>query len=197
MKTKLIPIIALLSVAWLYPACSKDEPCEKKTEIRYIAEKDRERVPYKGGETLTFLHVNTGDTVVFNAEPNWTQYFGYSSYGEGCIIEEKLEGRGIAFFNSKSNQPIVINQYIIEQGAAVFEVKFRDIEIKDYSIWHKGNKYSDSIVLHNKTYKDVLFFSNDDHTPSTTDFGCFYTYIDGIIKIYSKTGDTWELLSRN
>ena len=62
--------MALLSVAWLYPACSKESPCEKKTEYKYIPAKDREMVPYKGGEKLTFLHVNTGDTVVFEGEPN-------------------------------------------------------------------------------------------------------------------------------
>ena len=199
MKTKLIPIIALLSIAWLYPACSK-APCETKTEYRYIPAKEREMVPYKGGEKLTFLHVNTRDTVVFEGESNWTQYYNGYSYGAGdgvCFVtEEKLEGRRIEFFSRALNEGILINQYISENSGTVFEIKFRDLEIQSRRYRYTTGK-ADSMEIQGKVYRDVSFLTFDLRNPKPTDYGCFYTWKDGIIKMFSQTGETWELLSKN
>ena len=194
MKTKLIPIIALLSVAWLYPACSK-APCETKTEYRYILQKYKDMVPYKGGEKLTFLHVNTGDPVVFNAEPNWTQFFGNSSYGEDCIIEEKLEGRGIAFIDYSTKRSIILSQFIIEQGNAVLRIDFKDLEIQSIDYAFKLGTI-DSVIVQGKIYRDVYFMSNDLIDQKPYDFGCLYNHKNGIIRMFFKTGETWELIDK-
>jgi hypothetical protein len=199
MKTKLIPIIALLSIAWLYPACSKDT-CEHKTEYDNILQEYKDMIPYKGGEKLTFLHVNTGDTVVFEGESNWTQYYNGYSYGAGdgvCFVtEEKLEGRRIEFFSRALNEGILINQYIIEQGNAVLRIDFKDLEIQSIDYAFKLGTI-DSVIVQGKIYRDVYFMSNDLIDQKPYDFGCLYNHKNGIIRMFFKTGETWELLSKN
>ena len=195
MKTKLFPIIALLSIAWLYPACSKDT-CEQKTEYDNILQEYKDMIPYKGGEKLTFLHVNTGDTVVFEGDPNWKTYYNEKFYGNECQTKVKMEGRGIEFFSSALNQGILINQYIIEQGNAVLRIDFKDLEIQSIDYAFKLGTI-DSVIVQGKIYRDVYFMSNDLIGQKPYDFGCLYNHKNGIIRMFFKTGETWELLSKN
>jgi hypothetical protein len=38
--------------------------------------------------------------------------------------------------------------------------------------------------------------SNEWLNPKPSDFGCYYTRTDGIIKLFFKTGETWELIDK-
>ncbi len=58
-------------------------------------------------------------------------------------------------------------------------------------------KVLDSISIQKNKYYDIYFYSNDYINPKPQDFGCYYTRKDGIIKLFSKTGDTWELISKH
>ncbi len=96
MKKKLIinttyVLIAIASLVFI--SCSKDKGCDGTT-VQYanILQSDKNLIPYKGGETLTFLHVNAGDTLTFIGEPKWTSYSNSSFGGADCVIETRREG---------------------------------------------------------------------------------------------------------
>jgi hypothetical protein len=197
MKTKLYLMLAICIT--LYTSCSKDEGCNG-TAVQYanILQSDKDLIPYKGGESLTFLHVNTGDTITFFGESKWTNYSNSSFGGADCVIETRREGRGIGFFNSSKNK-LVLNQHILSNGFYVssFEIDFDDLYIKSSLLDSPYEKILDSISIQKNKYYDIYFYSNDDINPKPQDFGCYYTRKDGIIKLFSKTGDTWELISKH
>ncbi|MFZ4796108.1 MAG: hypothetical protein ACOYMA_01355 [Bacteroidia bacterium] len=67
MKTNKV-LILFIVIIFIYPSCSKD--CEKSKVTKYLYQEDKDLIPYKGNEVLTFLHVNTGDTITFIGESN-------------------------------------------------------------------------------------------------------------------------------
>jgi len=168
---------------------------QKTVEYANIPQSSKDLIPYKGGETLTFLHVNTGDTVTFVGEPNWTAYSNSTFRGADCPIEVKREGRGIAFINSIQSKINVINQYVGATTSTYFEISFENLNIFT-SLLFSNQRFQDSITIQGKKYFDVYFYSNDDSSPKPTDYGCYYTRTDGIIKLFTKTGETWELINK-
>lgn len=190
MKTKIITIIA---ISLLLVSCKRDK-CETTINYANIPQSDKNLIPYKGGETLTFLHVNTGDTLKFMGELNWTSYSNSSFRGADCPIEVKREGRGIAFINNQSKK-MVLNQYVGATTSTYFEISFEDISIFT-SLLFSDQKFQDSLTIQGKKYLEVYFYSNDDINPKPTNYGCYYTRSDGIIKLFSKTGETWELINK-
>lgn len=195
MNTKIIYPILILSI--LFSSCSKDKGCGNGTiEYANIPQSDKNLIPYKGGETLTFLHVNTGDTLKFTGELNWTSYSNSSFRGADCPIEVKREGRGIAFVNSNQSNKILINQYVGETTSTYFEISFEDLNIFTRLLF-SNEKIQDSINIQGKKYFDIYFYSNDNINPKPTNFGCYYTRKDGIIKLFSKTGEKWELINKH
>jgi len=198
MNTKIIYPILILSI--LFSSCSKDKECGNGTiEYANIPQSDKDLIPYKGGETLTFLHVNTGDTLKFTGETNWTTYSNSTFRGADCPIEVKREGRGIAFFNNSSNNKILLNQYILQNGSYVsaFEINFDNLFINTTLLGSPYEKIFDSISIQKNTYYNIYFYSNDNISPKPTNYGCYYTRTDGIIKLFSKTGETWELIGKH
>jgi len=191
MKTKIITIIA---ISLLLVSCKRDK-CETTINYANIPQSDKNLIPYKGGETLTFLHVNTGDTLKFMGELNWTSYSNSSFRGADCPIEVKREGRGIAFINNQSKK-MVLNQYVGATTSTYFEISFEDISIFT-SLLFSDQKFQDSLTIQGKKYLEVYFYSNDDINPKPTNYGCYYTRSDGIIKLFSKTGETWELIGKH
>lgn len=194
MGTKFIAIIAIF---FLLASCERDK-CEKTVKHALIPQSDKNLIPYKGGETLTFMHVNTGDTIKFVGEPNWTDYSNSSYSGADCVIETRREGRGIAFFDNSSNK-LVINQYLLSNGLYIssFEINFGNLFIRTTLLGSPFEKVLDSINIQKNTYYDVYFYSNDDTSPKPTNYGCYYTKEDGIIKLFTKTGETWELINKH
>jgi hypothetical protein len=180
----------------VYSSCSKE--CGNTIEMRYLYEDEKNLIPYKGNEVLTFLHVNTNDTVTFIGEPKWKTYFNTSYSGADCAIETKREGRGIAFVSNIFNKSIFINQNIQTQGNSKFFIDFQNLNIESYSSWCNFNfdKKFDSIEIQKKVYHNVYFYSNDINENKPTDYGCYCTSKDGIIKMFFKTGETWELLNK-
>jgi hypothetical protein len=198
MKTKIFLVILICFL--LYTSCSKDKGCDG-TAIEYenLSQANKNLIPYKGGETLTFLHKNTGDTITFIGESKWTSYSNSSFSGSDCVKETKLEGRGIAFSGVSNNKSIVLNQYISSSGTMYFEINFDNLFINTAYLWSTSpyQKIQDSITIQSKKYYDIFFYSDDNIKPQPNDYGCYYTRKDGIIKLFTKTGDSWELISKN
>jgi hypothetical protein len=181
-----------------YSSCSKDKGCGGTTvQHANILQSFKDLIPYKGGETLTFLHVNTGDTITFIGDSKWTSYSNSSFGGADCVIETRREGRGIGFFNTSKNK-LVLNQHILSNGFYVssFEIDFDDLYIKSTLLDSPYEMVLDSITIQKNKYYEIYFYSNDDINPKPTDYGCYYTRTDGIIKLFNKTGDLWELISK-
>lgn len=192
MKMKIILII--LTLPMLLPSCSRDRCDGTTVEYANIPQSSKDLIPYNGGETLTFLHVNTRDTVTFVGESNWTGYSNSTFRGADCPIEVKREGRGIAFINNQSKK-MVLNQYVGATTSTYFEISFEDMSIFT-SLLFSDQKFQDSLTIQGKKYLEVYFYSNDDINPKPTNYGCYYTRSDGIIKLFSKTGETWELINK-
>ncbi|MBC7383080.1 MAG: hypothetical protein H7296_08815 [Bacteroidia bacterium] len=153
-------------------------------------------VPYIGNEKLTFVHVNTGDTEIFIGEPTWTTYYNSSFGGADCTITKKREGRGIAFKSQSSNKTITFNQYMTEQSNNLVEINFEDLIVETRLLDSPYEKIHDSIIIQNKKYYKIYFYSNDLSGKKPTDYGCYYTRTDGIIKLFFKTGEYWELINK-
>jgi hypothetical protein len=194
MKPKTILIILTLTL--LLTSCSKDKGCGNGTiEYANIPQSDKDLIPYKGSETLFFLHVNTGDTLKFSGEPDWTSYSNSTFRGADCPIEVKREGRGIAFINNQSKN-MVFNQYVGATTTTYFEISFDNLNIFTRLLF-SNQKFLDSITIQGKKYFDIYFYSNDNTSPKPTDYGCYYTRNDGIIKLYTSAGESWELISKH
>jgi hypothetical protein len=190
--------IFFISLVFLlfYTSCSKDKGCNGTTvEYANIPQSDKDLIPYKGGETLTFLHVNMGDSITFIGESKWTNYSNSSFGGADCVIETRREGRGIAYVNTNKSSQIVINQYIGSTSSAYFEIVYDNLMISS-SLLFSNQKFQDSITIQGKKYFDIYFYSDDNINPKPQDYGCYYTRKDGIIKLFNKTGDVWELISK-
>jgi len=190
MKSKIIFIILFISFAMTM--CSKDRGCGNTIRYENIPQTYLKNVPYVGGEILTFLHVNTGDTVRFNGEPNWTGYSNSTFDKSDCHFETKHQGRGIAYVHA--DKKIVINQRNTNNYVATFEVDFEneyfitgdfsDNRIFDY----------DSIIIANRLYYNVFRFNIDASFPPTNYFiYCNSKY--GILKFELASGETWELIN--
>ncbi len=193
--------IFFISLVFLlfYTSCSKDKGCNGTTvEYANIPQSNKDLIPYKGGETLTFLHVNTGDTVTFIGESKWTSYSNSSFGGADCVIETRREGRGIAYSSKSNNKAIVLNQFLSSSGTMYFEINFDDLYINTAYLWSTSphQKIQDSITIQSKKYYNIYFYSDDNISPQPINYGCYYTRTDGIIKLFTKTGDVWELISK-
>jgi len=195
MKTKILLVLAICVM--LYTSCSKDKGCGG-TIVQYanIPQSDKDLIPYQGRETLNFLHVNTGDTVTFLGESKWTSYSNSSFGGADCVIETRREGRGIAYVNTNKSSQIVINQYIGSTTSTYFEIVYDNLMISS-SLLFSNQKFQDSVTIQGKKYFDIYFYSDDNISPKPKDYGCYYTRKEGIIKLFTKTGDIWELISKN
>jgi len=198
MKTKNTFPILIFSI--LFSSCSKDKGCGGKlVEYANMPQLYKDIVPYKGGEKLTFLHVNTGDTLTFVGESNWTSYTNSTFSGADCVIETKREGRGIAYLNNNLNKKIVINQRNTNSYVATFEVDFE----KEYFITTSGDFSSgrskfdyDSLIIAGKKYYKVFKFNIDATYNPPTDFFIYCNSEYGILKFELKTGETWELINK-
>ncbi len=161
-----------------------------------LYEDEKNLIPYYGNEVLTFINVNTNDTHIFVGEPNWTTYYNSSYGGADCIIDYKREGRGIAYISPTYNSRIVLNQYISQTRTRYFEIQFNSLFVETRLLFSGLEKIKDSIVIQNKIYYDVYFYSNDETGTKPTNYGCYYTRTDGIIKLLFTTGETWELVKK-
>lgn len=190
----LITILILMGGTFI--SCYKPK-CKDRVETSNLIQSDKDLIPYKGNEILTFIRTNTNDTHVFVGEPKWTSYSNSSYGGADCSIETKREGRGIGFVSNTFNKPIVLNQYIAADGNAVFEVKFQNMEIFTNYLYSDSpfQKIQDSITIQGKKYYNIYSYAND-AVPRPTNYGCLYTRTEGIIKLFFTTGETWELLNK-
>jgi hypothetical protein len=193
--------IFFISLVFLlfYTSCSKDKGCNGTTvEYANIPQSNKDLIPYKGGETLTFLHVNTGDTVTFIGESKWTSYSNSSFGGADCVIETRREGRGIAFFDKISNKTIVINQRNTSGYTSTFELDFEGeyfiTGAYDFSTGRTKFDY-DSLNIQNNTYNKIFKFNNDAY-PRPTNYFVFCNSKYGILKFELSTGEIWELISK-
>ena len=195
MKTKIFLVILICFL--LYTSCSKDKGCNGiNVEYKNLSQTNKNLIPYKGRETLTFLHVNTGDTETFIGEPMWTSYSNSSFGGADCVIETRREGRGISYVNKSKSKQIVFNQYIGATTSTYFEITFEELNVFTRLLF-SDDKFKDSITIQGKKYFNIYFYSNDDVSPKPQDYGCYYTRTDGILKLFTKTGDVWEIISKN
>ncbi|MBC7383077.1 MAG: hypothetical protein H7296_08800 [Bacteroidia bacterium] len=191
----LILVVILTVVSSTFISCYKPK-CKNTIETKNIAQSDKDLIPYKGNEILTFIHTNANDTHIFVTEPNWTSYSNSSFGGADCSIETKREGRGIALKSQSFNYPITLNQYITDQGNAQFHIEFQDLIIETRLLFSRVGKMKDSITIQNKKYYDIYFYSSDLSGTKPTNYGCYYTRTEGIIKLFFASGETWELLKK-
>jgi hypothetical protein len=183
----------LFIISCIYSSCSKD--CEKLKVTKYLYQEDKDLIPYKGNEVLTFLHVNTGDTITFIGESNWKTYYNTTYSGIDCSVEEKWEGRGIAFVDHLTNKIIYINNRKT-QNWTTLEIDFENNYFLIGLVSLGGNYEYDSLLIQNKIYYNISKFSNENLSPTPTDYYAYFNKSNGLIKLELENGDIWELINK-
>ena len=188
MKAKIFTIIA---ISFLWVACKGDRCGDGKTYYN-LSENDKSQIPYKGNEVLKFFSTNTSDTLIFQAEPQWTYYSNSKYYGADCPMEDICQGRGIAFFNSSQSKKVVINQLYYLTGGKGTELNYNDLFTLDGGFDYAGKPDFDSIFVNGNKYFNVYIVTGKISKPK--DVGYWYTKNEGVLMIYSNTGDTLNLI---
>jgi hypothetical protein len=187
-----IKIIITLSIAFIMTTCSKENKCGDGKTYYNLSENDKSQIPYKGNETLKFLSTSTYDTLIFNAEPEWSYYTNSKYYGADCPMENICQGRGIAFFNAIQNKKIVINQvYSTDGNLQLLELNYNDLYTVKSGFPFTGFTY-DSASINGRFYHNIRAITGKILMPK--DVGFWFTANEGIIKIYSNKGDTLNLI---
>jgi hypothetical protein len=173
--------------------CMKKE-CEPQTTHKNLRQEDKDKVPYSGYDTLTFIRMN--DSVQFTfCGTGWQRLEATKYLATDCNDKEILEMRKLVFQSPTFSSPITISQYINDVNNGVyFEVDFQSQLFKTGLLWSKNAVDTPTLTIQGKTYKDIHLISFDDALPKPKDFGCLYTWNDGIIKIYYKSGESWEII---
>lgn len=187
MKAKIFTIIA---ISFLFATCKRDRCGDGKTYYN-LSENDKNKIPYKGNEVLKFFNTSTSDTLIFQAEPQWTYYSNSKYYGADCPMENICEGRGIAFFNLSQSEKIVVNQvYSTSNNVQYIELNYNDIFIvkKPFPFINAGKPTFDSVLINGIKYYNVRAITGSIKQPM--DVGFWFTEIEGILKIYTNTNDT-------
>lgn len=191
MKAKIFTIIA---ISFLFATCKRDRCGDGKTYYN-LSENDKSKIPYKGNEVLKFFNTSTSDTLIFQAEPQWTYYSNSKYYGADCPMENICQGRGIAFFNLSQNKKIVVNQvYSTSNNVQYIELNYNDIFIvkKPFPFINAGKPTFDSVLINGIKYYNVRAITGSIKQPM--DVGFWFTEIEGILKIYTNTNDTLTII---
>jgi len=191
MKTKIFTIIG---ISFLFATCKRDRCGDGKTYYN-LSENDKSKIPYKGNEVLKFFNTSTSDTLIFQAEPQWTYYSNSKYYGADCPMENICQGRGIAFFNLSQNKKIVVNQvYSTSNNVQYIELNYNDIFIvkKPFPFINAGKPTFDSVLINGIKYYNVRAITGSIKQPM--DVGFWFTEIEGILKIYTNTNDTLTII---
>lgn len=189
MKSKIILIFLYLS--FLLASCSKDK-CGDGKNYYNLSENDKSQIPYKGNESLKFLSNSSSDTLIFQAEPEWSYYTNSKFYGADCPMEDICQGRGIAFFNISQNKKIVINQLNYTSGGKGTEINYNDLFTIDGGFEYAGKPEFDSISINGVTYYNVYMVTDKIQHPK--DVGYLFNRTEGVLLIYSNTGDTLKII---
>jgi hypothetical protein len=186
-----IKIIITLSIAFIMTTCSKENKCGDGKTYYNLSENDKSQIPYKGSEILKFLNTSSSDTLIFQAEPEWSYYTNSKYYGADCPMENICQGRGIAFFNASQNKKIVINHlYRSDINVEYIELNYNDIFTvnETFPFINMGKPTYDSVNINGIFYYNVRAITGKIKQPK--DVGFWFTEKEGILKIYSNINDT-------
>ena len=171
-------------------------PDEYKTY--YLTQEDKEKVPYKGFDTLTFLNVNNNDTNVFISTA-YSQGFVNTTYPLNIDCSgghADLEQIKYTFISSTYPNNLFFQIGINNNGHG-HEIK----TTFNYNVFTTATDFInppyayDSITIQNKVYYQVKYIFNDDF-PNSPIYYMLYNKTEGIIQIKLKDGNNWELISK-
>ncbi|MES2561062.1 MAG: hypothetical protein V4590_15065 [Bacteroidota bacterium] len=183
-------------------SCVRDTPCPDPPETitvdlpQYL----KDKIPYKGKDTLMFIRKTDGDTHTFIGQGLKK---GYNLLPRNGGDEECLSSRGEAlmeyvsytFVSSTFTSPIVLNMYHDEYpGGSMIKVRFNN---KTYerptTVFTPFAK--DSFLIAGRMYYDVATIADDYH-PGSQQYFTLFNAASGILKFRFETGEEWELLTK-
>lgn len=165
------------------------ERCEGDGKTYYnLSEYDKNLIPYQGKEILKFFSTSLSDTIIFQADSQWTYYRNNKNGGADCPLVHISEGRGMAFISSSNSSKIVLNQ-INEEDVKGFEINYNDLfTVRTTDLGYQWGIDIDSTTINDVKYYDVYTITG--RVVKIKDVGVWFSEKEGILKIYSNTGDT-------
>lgn len=189
MKQKLLLIIPLLLL--LFNACKPDEKCVDGNNYRYINYYDYNKIPYKDHSVLTFIDINTKDTLIFTGQGFQYVFGKYVAQGE-CPQTTNLEYRSLNFINNKNANKILVENKFISFDVSAIGISYKNFtKIFDAVEVSKPYKY-DSLIIQGTKYYNVQYLK--DINPYTPFLSIYYNLNYGILKLETNAGDTLELI---
>ena len=196
MKTKTY-ILSLCTLVF-FASCQRDIPCKEKTTTYTISSSDKSKIPYTGKDTLTFVRTITGDTFTFYST-GWQSGFNTAYTADDCPQKQLFESRQLVFQSPTFSNTISLNQYVNPNTQGDYlDIFFQSTKFETRQLGNIYDTDSGSVILQGKLYNNIHFISNDNSAVNTKprNYGCLYTWNEGIIKILFTTGETWELVPK-
>ena len=201
MKTRIeiLLSVTIINTVLLVSACTKDANCGQQQSTTYnISSDEKAKIPYTGKDTLTFVRMTTGDTFTFYGT-GWQSGNNTDYTAADCPQKELFETRQVTFQSLSFSKPINLNQYVNNVNHSTYlDIYFQTTTFETSQLGNIYDADSGSVVVQGKTYRNIHFFSNDNSmvSPKPRNYGCLYTWNDGIIKMFFTTGETWELVPK-
>ncbi|MFI5221035.1 MAG: hypothetical protein ACHQK8_01830 [Bacteroidia bacterium] len=194
----LIFLLALAS-AFTFSACNKNNNssgCTNYRETTYnIASLERQVIPYKGNDTIKLLNVTLNQTAIFIGKGFDTIYTKVDESNDpGCPWTNVAKRQSIQTTYTSVNYslPLIIKQSLLygDDGSYIV-INFNNSEFLRGSGTLRPPYDLDSLVLGNKTYRNIRFLYLNLNSQFTD--MVYYNVQNGIIKIISN-GQEWNLL---
>ena len=191
MKTKICSIIFaafILACIIFIGGCKSEHTCPNPNTKVYLEYKDQ-FVPYKGNDTIKFLH-NNMDTQIFIGQVK-ISYFINDNSGSGDACSKDHESTKINFINNTSKDTFLFKY---EFDNALFPFTTNGSPYTSYKFTYK-NKFFYSIFYDSKTsiiyinshpYNYVWFIGSDTSN-------CVVTAAPGIVSI-RVNNENWDLI---
>ncbi len=176
-------VFILCAVITSLSSCLGKDECTKPIpdEYVYLPEDVKALIPYKYGTKLTFVKTTVNDTHVFYCDKFDPSYLKVRNTAGQCgfnsIYENKFAQFSCPTFRSLQIgifQPTYGNYYIMA-NAVSSSYYLSTINMLPYTY--------DSLLIQNKWYKNVSYFTNQYNGGAGSTLGCYYNTTEGVLKM--------------
>lgn len=174
-------------------------PDPPETETVNLPQDLKDKIPYKGNDTLVFIRKTIGDTHTFIGQGFKKSYnLVGKGFGDGECPDSKgealMESIQCTFVSFTFKSPIFIYMGYYKYGESWIQLNFNN---KTYerptTVFTPFAK--DSFLIAGRMYHDVATIA-DDNDPRSQKYFTLFNATHGILKFRFETGEEWELLPK-